>query len=222
MYCGIYRVARRAATRVYPTESNFGPAAPFDTSTDVTGSISPQTPTSMRAQPDIVPEVHRVMSLESFPIRPIRVSTSKSHLKAIKTLSIIMLMYLILWGPFFTIHFFGAVYGELKNGDVLEIVCTWLAYSSFALNPFLYGWMNRTIREELLKMFRSLLFCWKSPVINIDEVEDCPHSGEDFFQFLERTSTMKPRCPSPFTNHHLNTSMADQLPTITDTPDPYV
>ncbi|CAB1417892.1 unnamed protein product [Pleuronectes platessa] len=69
-------------------------------------------------------------------------------------------------------------------GDLEEAV-TWLAYSSFAVNPFFYGLLNRQIREELVKFRRC---CLTQPV----DFGASSHEGslqENFLQFIQRTSS---------------------------------
>ncbi|KAH9490589.1 hypothetical protein Btru_033597 [Bulinus truncatus] len=81
-----------------------------------------------------------------------------SHMKAFKTLMIIVVSYLVQWGPYFI-----CILHELGRGqevsEPLEQVVNWLSYSSYAVNPVLYGCMNRQIREELVHLLSSI---WRS------------------------------------------------------------
>ncbi|KAK7916562.1 hypothetical protein WMY93_012323 [Mugilogobius chulae] len=64
----------------------------------------------------------------------------------------------------------------------MDEVLTWLAYSTFATNPFLYGLLNKQIREELCK-------CCKVTQNIHRFVSSHEGSGQkNFLQFLHRTS----------------------------------
>jgi hypothetical protein len=93
----------------------------------------------------------------------LRINTSRplqGHLKAAKTLLMLLMAYLALWGPYFILHLYGITHGVLYDPGTTELVALWLGFTSFAVNPFLYGWMNKAIREELVSLYRRLLCRW--------------------------------------------------------------
>uniref|UniRef100_A0A9J8C466 Si:ch211-213o11.11 n=1 Tax=Cyprinus carpio carpio TaxID=630221 RepID=A0A9J8C466_CYPCA len=66
-----------------------------------------------------------------------------------------------------------------------EGLVTWLAYSTFAVNPFFYGLLNRQIREELCKM---LLYGRSAGRPVRPSASGHKRSGhQDFFHFLHRS-----------------------------------
>lgn len=160
MYCGIYRVAKKVAIRVRPERV---PKSEVRNIPDVRTSAPADQPMC-------------AMSCAFFQ--------TGSQLKAIKTLMLIMAMYVILWGPYFVIHLQGTILGHLDVPDNIELMTMWFGYSSFAINPFVYGCLNRTIREELTIFLRKL-FCCHSAHTD-EDVQVRP--GESFYQFLDRTT----------------------------------
>ncbi|XP_055958246.1 G-protein coupled receptor 61-like [Patella vulgata] len=47
------------------------------------------------------------------------------------------------------------IYTEVTRRKLTEVLVLWLGYSSFAINPFLYGCLNRAIRAELKNYIRK-------------------------------------------------------------------
>nr|KAG5708501.1 hypothetical protein BaRGS_026228 [Batillaria attramentaria] len=123
----------------------------------------------------------------------------RGHLKAAKTLLILMAAYTLLWGPFFVLHVHGVINEQFEAKETTEMVALWLGFGSFAVNPFLYGWMNKAIREELISLYRRLFCSWCCCKRCGDQAEEDDLLGppdEDFFQFLERTRQACARKPS--------------------------
>lgn len=92
--------------------------------------------------------------------------------------------FLVCWLPYFIFHLQMALSGSLQSPGDLEEAVTWLAYSSFAVNPFFYGLLNRQIRDELVKFRRC---CLTQPA----EFGTFSHEGslqENFLQFIQRTT----------------------------------
>ena len=118
-----------------------------------------------------------------------RRQSSQGPWKAVKTLVFIMSAYMALWGPYFLANFYAVFNGHLGGSGKFEMAVTWLGYASFAINPFIYGWMNRAVREELLVRFLSM---WKWCKGSRQSEDLAMATNEDFFQFLERTSVVQP------------------------------
>jgi hypothetical protein len=111
--------------------------------------------------------------------------------KAAITLMFVVLTFVPLWTPFFVVGVYrtiddwnrcrqiwstcnvggaaasaAAAAGVTAAGlDRLEAVVVWCALATFAINPFVYGWMNRAIRDELRLTFDairwSMIVCWR-------------------------------------------------------------
>ena len=109
------------------------------------------------------------------------------HWKAVKTLLLIMTIFIALWGPFFVVNLIGVFREELPHEAVVELVVGWLGFSSYAINPFIYGWLNRSVREALSCLIEQV----KTSLFASSDTEPDWSGSEDFFQFLERTSTTR-------------------------------
>lgn len=83
--------------------------------------------------------------------------TMKRERKAAKTLGIIMGVFLIFWMPFFTINIVDPFIGYSTEVVVWDIFL-WLGYINSSLNPFLYGFFNRSFRKAFL-MFIGCRVC---------------------------------------------------------------
>ena len=116
----------------------------------------------------------------------------QGHLKAIKTLLIITGLFFLLWGPCFCLQLYGVSRGYIPASHTWETLAVWLGFTSFAVNPCVYGILNRSIREELSTISQSILqFCRRG------RQEPCePLGNEDFLQFLDRTSIL-PKTGNP-------------------------
>uniref|UniRef100_A0A3P8UPQ8 G protein-coupled receptor 61-like n=1 Tax=Cynoglossus semilaevis TaxID=244447 RepID=A0A3P8UPQ8_CYNSE len=105
--------------------------------------------------------------------------------KAALTLVFIVGQFLVCWLPYFIFHLQMSLSGSMQSPGDLEEAVTWLAYSSFAVNPFFYGLLNRQIREELVKFRRC---CLTQPA----EFGASSHEGslqDNILQFIQRTSS---------------------------------
>uniref|UniRef100_H2MZT3 G-protein coupled receptors family 1 profile domain-containing protein n=1 Tax=Oryzias latipes TaxID=8090 RepID=H2MZT3_ORYLA len=75
--------------------------------------------------------------------------TMRRERKAAKTLGIIMGVFLIFWMPFFTLNIVDPFIGYTTEVVVWDIFL-WLGYINSSLNPFLYGFFNRSFRRAFL------------------------------------------------------------------------
>ncbi|KAL0191459.1 hypothetical protein M9458_014157 [Cirrhinus mrigala] len=174
VYCNVYKVARTAARQ----------HAPMPT---WTANQAKRRSDSINSQTTII------TTTRSLPQRlsPERVFGGG---KAAITLVVIVGQFLICWLPYFSFHLHMSITTPLQSPGDIEEAVTWLAYASFAVNPFFYGLLNRQIREELIKLRKC---CASRPV----ELRASSHEGsiqENFLQFLQRTSstaeTTRPSC----------------------------
>ncbi|XP_054635551.1 5-hydroxytryptamine receptor 4 [Dunckerocampus dactyliophorus] len=73
----------------------------------------------------------------------------KRERKAAKTLGIIMGVFLIFWMPFFTVNIVDP-FIDYSTEVVIWDIFLWLGYINSSLNPFLYGFFNRSFRKAFL------------------------------------------------------------------------
>lgn len=142
-----------------------------------------------------LPKSHDV-SLGAGKVKP-------NHLKAFRTLMFIVISYLVLWSPYFVCQLYELGHHE-DVSESIELLVTWLSFLSYAVNPCLYGLMNRSIREELAHLLKSCgrLFCCGFSNGRVtcrrpcqkdlkddheDMGEDDLDGAENFYQFLQRT-----------------------------------
>lgn len=103
--------------------------------------------------------------------------TMRRERKAAKTLGIIMGVFLIFWMPFFTLNIVDPFIGYTTEVVVWDIFL-WLGYINSSLNPFLYGFFNRSFRRAFL-MFIGCRVCLpgSSPGMELSqtrkEANDC-------------------------------------------------
>ncbi|CAL1609418.1 unnamed protein product [Knipowitschia caucasica] len=160
VYCNVYKVARVAARQ-------HGPLPSWTQNKQRSDSINSQT---------------TIITTRTAPLRLARDKPLVGG-KAALTLIVIVGQFLVCWLPYFAFHFHIGVNASSQIPDDLDRVVTWLAYSSFPINPFFYGLLNRQIREELCKLRR----CYSGHPT--DMVSSHEGSGqENFLQFLHRTS----------------------------------
>ncbi|XP_053724632.1 probable G-protein coupled receptor [Synchiropus splendidus] len=163
VYCNVYKVARVAAHQHGPLPSWTHP------------------PTKNRS--DSINSHTTIITSRSAPRRMVCGHTLGGG-KAALTLMLIVGQFLICWLPYFAFHIHMTIDPTSGIPEDFEDSVTWLAYSSFAINPFFYGLLNRQIREELWKLRN----CYsRRPV----EPAVSSHDGsgpENFLQFLHRTS----------------------------------
>ncbi|KFP78019.1 Histamine H2 receptor, partial [Acanthisitta chloris] len=80
----------------------------------------------------------------------------KEH-KAAMTLAVVLGAFVVCWFPYFTVFTYRGVTGDRRvEGTTMSIVL-WLGYANSALNPILYGTLNRDFRlayEHLLHYCR--------------------------------------------------------------------
>lgn len=173
VYCSVYRVARSAALQLAPAAA--AAAAP----TSANASPAKSRSDSVGSQTAIVV----VATGRSLPQR-LSPERAFSGGKAALTLVFIVSQFLVCWLPFFIFHLHMSLTGSMQSPGDLEEAVTWLAYSSFAVNPFFYGLMNRQIREELVKFRRCCL-------TRSTDMGAVSHEGslqENFLQFIQRTA----------------------------------
>ncbi|XP_046882438.1 probable G-protein coupled receptor [Hypomesus transpacificus] len=180
VYGSVYKVARSAALQQAP-----GSAWATSTSSSSSGNPTKRRSDSINSQTTIITAGRNL---------PQRLSPERAFSggKAALTLVVIVGQFLLCWLPYFIFHLhlsFGA--SRQSPGDVEEAV-TWLAYSSFAVNPFFYGMLNRQIREELVKFRRC---CGSSRPVELGASGQEGSLQENFLQFLQKTgcSTSSPR-----------------------------
>ncbi|XP_059185751.1 probable G-protein coupled receptor [Centropristis striata] len=163
VYCNVYKVARVAARQH--------------------GPLPLWTNSQLKHRSDSINSQTTIITTRNAPRRIIRDRPFGGG-KAALTLVVIVGQFLVCWLPYFAFHLHLTLNATPTIPDDLEGTVTWLAYSSFAINPFFYGLLNRQIREELCKLRR----CYSARPV---ELAISSHEGsghENFLQFLHRTS----------------------------------
>uniref|UniRef100_A0A8C6U6G8 G protein-coupled receptor 61-like n=1 Tax=Neogobius melanostomus TaxID=47308 RepID=A0A8C6U6G8_9GOBI len=163
VYCAVYKVARSAAIQQAPI------VATCQAKDERSDSINSQ--------------MTMIVTTRSIPQR-LSPERAFSGGKAALTLVSIVGQFLICWLPYFIFHLQMVLSESMQSPGDLEEVVNWLAFSSFAVNPFFYGLLNRQIRDELVKIRRC---CWTQTV----EIGTSSHEGslqENFLQFIQRTT----------------------------------
>ncbi|XP_033647501.1 probable G-protein coupled receptor [Asterias rubens] len=233
-YCNVFRVARQAARQITPsyTFGSYGATASRNTAgssagnTTVSKMVGGGTPNGRVGRSKTNNQTHKPSETDSYQrnvpesqndvAKKSRFSPksffkiTSSDLKAAKTILFIVSMFLILWTPYFVLHVYGVISGHRTGSTAFwERLTTWIAYSSSAVNPILYGVLNRQIRQEMADLFQGLwerFVCHRATVSTLDDGMD-PGGAEDFFQFLERTSMFT---KSTSVTSGLNTKTGDQ------------
>uniref|UniRef100_A0A8B9C6Q3 G protein-coupled receptor 62 n=1 Tax=Anser brachyrhynchus TaxID=132585 RepID=A0A8B9C6Q3_9AVES len=186
VYCSVYRVARLASLQHAPMPAQA--AVPGHRS----GSAASQV---------------TIVTARNLPLPRLLPERFLGGHKAILTLVLIVGQFLCCWLPFFAFHLHSSVTAGAVGGGHGEMTVTWIAYSSFAINPFFYGLLNRQIREELARLWRS---CLNRPLgqelcLSVSEAS----VQENFLQFLQRaTCTLETRssCIGPSPRNRLDQS----------------
>ncbi|XP_061689210.1 probable G-protein coupled receptor [Syngnathoides biaculeatus] len=195
VYCAVYKVARSAALQQVPTVSTWASANPDKNRSDSISSQATMINTNRSLPQRLSPE------------------RAFSGAKAALTLVFIVGQFLTCWLPYFIFHLQMSLTGSMHSPGDLEEAVNWLAFSSFAVNPFFYGLLNRQIREELVKFRRC---CLTQPA----DLGVSSHEGslqENFLQFIQRTtSTAETRSSwvntSPKTNMDHRVKIPGQIP----------
>ncbi|XP_064310025.1 probable G-protein coupled receptor [Phalacrocorax carbo] len=193
VYCSVYRVARMASLQHVPVPAQG--AAPRHRSDSIASQVT-------------------IITTRNLPLPRLTPERFLGSNKAILTLVLIVGQFLCCWLPFFAFHLHSSFAAGTVGGGHGEMVVTWIAYSSFAINPFFYGLLNRQIREELARLRRS---CLNQPLgqelcLSVSEAS----VQENFLQFLQRaTCTLETHasCISPSPRNRLDqTKMGFPIP----------
>ncbi|KAG8577717.1 hypothetical protein GDO81_010271 [Engystomops pustulosus] len=170
VYCNVFKVARIAAMQHGPLPS--WAASPRHRSNS-TGS-----------QTNIVPGNR---SHQGSPDRTL------GGAKAAFTLMIIGGQFVMCWFPYFVFHVHNALGNSPYKGasSKWENIVKWLAYTSFTVNPFFYGCLNRQIRTELARIPKCFLKQSLDEQLGLSSHEGSVE--ENFLQFLQRTSCVVER-----------------------------
>ncbi|KAM7095837.1 putative G-protein coupled receptor [Ciconia maguari] len=193
VYCSVYRVARMASLQHVPVPAQA--AVPRHRSDSIASQVT-------------------IITTRNLPLPRLMPERFLGSNKAILTLVLIVGQFLCCWLPFFAFHLHSSVAAGTAGGGHGEMVVTWIAYSSFAINPFFYGLLNRQIREELARLRRS---CLNRPLgqelcLSVSEAS----VQENFLQFLQRaTCTLETHasCISPSPRNRLDqTKMGFPIP----------
>ncbi|XP_067913847.1 G-protein coupled receptor 61-like [Heterodontus francisci] len=93
--------------------------------------------------------------------------------------------FVFCWLPFFAFHLHSALSQNSTPPGLWETIVTWIGYTSFSINPFFYGCLNRQIRGELSKHLNCLFKQTLEEDLRLPSREGSIE--ENFMQFLQRT-----------------------------------
>ncbi|XP_072133888.1 G-protein coupled receptor 61-like [Mobula birostris] len=93
--------------------------------------------------------------------------------------------FVFCWLPFFAFHLHSAMTQNSIPSGLWEAIVTWIGYTSFSINPFFYGCLNRQIRGELSKHLTCLFKQTLEEDLRLPSREGSIE--ENFMQFLQRT-----------------------------------
>ncbi|XP_073476069.1 G-protein coupled receptor 61-like [Aquarana catesbeiana] len=172
VYCNVFKVARIAAMQHGPLPSWAASPRQRSNSTGSRTNIMPGD-RSHRGSPD----------------------RTLGGAKAAFTLMIIGGQFVMCWFPYFVYHVQNALennsYKASGTGTKWENIVKWLAYTSFTVNPFFYGCLNRQIRTELARIPKCFLKQSLDEQLGLSSHEGSVE--ENFLQFLQRTSCVVDR-----------------------------
>lgn len=75
----------------------------------------------------------------------------KKQVRLVKMFSSIVLLFVIMWLPFFVLSFLGVQYKQITSTHFTVTLI--LALANTCQNPLIYGYFNHRLREEFKKMF---------------------------------------------------------------------
>ncbi|XP_070541029.1 beta-2 adrenergic receptor-like [Ptychodera flava] len=133
VYWRIYKTASYHHKQIYKTTVG---SSPMCNEKLTTGNSSTRSPLNRRKQK--------------------QASTIKEHGKAAKTLGVIMGCFIACWLPFFVMNIVSPLCGDCIP-ELISVIFTWLGYANSAVNPFLYGCLNK----EFKNAFKDLLHVGK-------------------------------------------------------------
>ncbi|XP_072257535.1 G-protein coupled receptor 61-like [Pyxicephalus adspersus] len=168
VYCNVFKVARIAAMQHGPLPSWAASPRHRSNSTGSRTNIMPGN-RSHRGSPD----------------------RTLGGAKAAFTLMIIGGQFVMCWFPYFVYHVQNALENNSYKGGKWENIVKWLAYTSFTVNPFFYGCLNRQIRTELARIPKCFLKQSLDEQLGLSSHEGSVE--ENFLQFLQRTSCVVDR-----------------------------
>ncbi|KAI8494689.1 adenylate cyclase-inhibiting serotonin receptor signaling pathway [Branchiostoma belcheri] len=74
--------------------------------------------------------------------------------RAAKTLGIITGVFIVCWLPFFLVALIEPFCASCDISNLTRSVITWLGYANSAMNPVLYGFVNKDFQKAFQKIFR--------------------------------------------------------------------
>ena len=132
--------------------------------TDRERSLSPAAPrtargTSPRLQALVKKhstaiKVANVLMKTSSDAKAKRLHTVKTERKAIKVLGTMFVIFVICWGPFFSLNFAMGVCESCDIEVILFKIFLWLGYTGSTLNPLIYTIFNKTFKDTFIRILK--------------------------------------------------------------------
>ncbi|XP_077992771.1 octopamine receptor beta-2R-like [Glandiceps talaboti] len=85
-------------------------------------------------------------------------SAVKEHGKAAKTLGVIMGCFVACWLPFFVVNIVSPLCGDCIP-ELVSVIFVWLGYANSAVNPFLYGFLNKEFKHAFKDLLKTGKLC---------------------------------------------------------------
>ncbi|XP_076879060.1 5-hydroxytryptamine receptor 4 [Brachyhypopomus gauderio] len=103
-------------------------------------------------------------------------SCMRRERKAAKTLGVIMGAFVLFWLPFFTVNIVDPFIEYGTTGAMWDVFL-WLGYVNSSLNPFLYGFFNRSFRRAFL-MIMGCKICLAGSAPGVDRSPSRKNANE--------------------------------------------
>ena len=88
-------------------------------------------------------------------------NTVKTERKAVKVLGTMFAIFVLSWGPFFSLNFAMGVCSSCAIDVALFKVFLWLGYVSSTLNPIIYTIFNKTFKRTFIRILQCKFYTRK-------------------------------------------------------------
>ncbi|XP_077992094.1 histamine H2 receptor-like [Glandiceps talaboti] len=122
--------------------------------------------------------IHRLNFTERQSMRRQVRSISREH-KAVRTLGIIMGVFIVCWLPFFFMYLIMPFCPGCPLNLILQAVLTWLGYANSFLNPLIYAFFYRDFRKSFERILRMQTCKSRNMAKQLDDREGYVNGTQD-------------------------------------------